>query len=177
MWRPATPAIRAIPARRPVTPAIRAIPARQPAIPAILAAACNPCNPCGACNPCAGGAAPELTTAELTAVYDCLEQDMTASYGKSDNHRALEFRSYRTYSKAPLRVGHPRRALRHELRQRDGQGLRRLREGRNLPARLGPGQAEFLGQGQRQGGARSRCSSWRRWRPASMPTATTGATP
>ncbi len=46
-----------------------------------------------------------MTAAEAVAAYDCLEPTTTAAYGKSDNSRALEFRTYRIYSKQPYISG------------------------------------------------------------------------
>ncbi len=65
------------------------------------AAKCNPCSPCNPCNPCAATGAPELSDAEVVAVYDCLLPEMKAAYAKSDNEIAVNFASYRAYSKQP----------------------------------------------------------------------------
>src|SRR3546814_17838844 len=47
-------------------------------------AAKNPCgakNPCNPCNPCGAAVVPDVTLAELRAVYDCLQGYMRPAYG------------------------------------------------------------------------------------------------
>lgn len=72
-------------------------------------AAKNPCNPCGAANPCnpcgAAAAAPELTTAEATAVYDCLKAEMRTAYAKSGNKYAAVFLNWKNFAKQPYVSG------------------------------------------------------------------------
>jgi hypothetical protein len=60
-----------------------------------LKSALNPCNPC------AGAAPDSLTGAESSAAYDCIRPEMAAAYAKSGIQAALDYRSWRVYSRVP----------------------------------------------------------------------------
>ena len=62
------------------------------------AAACNPCNPCG---PCGAAEAPELTTAEVRAAYDCLRGEMVAGYARSGMQTASFYKDWAIYNSQP----------------------------------------------------------------------------
>ena len=71
-------------------------------------AAQNPCNPCAAqnpCNPCAAAEPPELTDAEVVAIFDCINGEMQAAYAKSDNPLAQSYAAWQYYSRQPYQSG------------------------------------------------------------------------